>query len=91
MQIDTFSPNKFLTRNLKIGPFLRGATEVVDVLEEITAAGHDKLITAFLCVAAGVKFHRKVDGSRDVHLVLKRGKDATRRAVKLISKTNKMA
>lgn len=48
---------KILTRNLKIGPFLRGTTEVVDILEEITAAGHDELITAFLCVAAGVKFN----------------------------------
>lgn len=47
----------FLTRNLKIGPFLRRATKVVDILEEITTAGHDELVTAFLCVAAGVKFY----------------------------------
>ena len=51
------------------------STEVVDILEEITAAGHDELITAFFCVAAGVKFYRQVDGPWDVHLVLKREKD----------------
>ncbi len=64
----------FLTRNLEIRPFLRRATEVVDVLEEIAAAGHDELITAFLCVAAGVKFYRQVDGPRNVHFVLEREK-----------------
>lgn len=47
----------FLTRNLKISPFLWRAAEVVDVLEEISTARHDDLITAFLCVAAGVKFN----------------------------------
>lgn len=59
-----------LTRDFKVRPFLRRSTEVVDVLEEVTAAGHDELITAFLCVAAGVKLYRQVDGTRDVHLVL---------------------
>lgn len=55
--IDNYFIKIFLTRNLKIGPFLRRATEVVDILEEITAAGHEELITAFLCVAAGVKLY----------------------------------
>lgn len=67
----------FLTRDLKISPFLRRATKVVNVLEEITAARHDELITAFLCVAAGVKFYRKVDGARNMHLVLKEKESTT--------------
>lgn len=61
-----------LTRDFEVGPFLRRSTEVVNILEEITAAGHDKLITALFCVAAGVEFNRQVDGSGDVHFVLKR-------------------
>lgn len=61
-----------LTRDFKIRPFLRRTTEVVDILEEIAAAGHDEFITAFLCVAAGIKFYRQVNGSGDVHLVLER-------------------
>lgn len=44
----------------------------MDILDEITAAGHHKFITAFLSVAAGVKFHRQVNSPRDVHLVLQR-------------------
>lgn len=60
-----------LTRNLKVRPFLGRAAEVVDVLEEITAAGHEEFITAFFCVAAGVKLYRQIDGPWDVHLVLK--------------------
>lgn len=67
----------FLTRNLKISPFLWRATEVMNVLEEITAARHDEFITAFLCVAAGVKFYRQVDGPRNMHLVLKEKESAT--------------
>lgn len=51
---DFFSP---LTRDLKIRPLLRRATEIVDILEEIAAAGHDELITAFLGVAARVKLY----------------------------------
>lgn len=43
----------------------------MNVLEEITAARHDEFITAFLCVAAGVKLYRQVDGPRNMHLVLK--------------------
>lgn len=43
----------------------------MNVLEEITAARHDEFIAAFLCVAAGVKFYRQVDGPRNMHLVLK--------------------
>ena len=47
----------FLTGDLEIRPFLRRAAEVVDILEEIAAAGHDELVTAFFCVAAGVKLY----------------------------------
>lgn len=61
-----------LTRNLEIGPFLRRPAEIVDVLQEIAAAGHDELVAAFLRVATGVKFDRQVDGPRNVHLVLGR-------------------
>lgn len=60
-----------LTWNFKIRPFLRRATKDVDILKEVTAAGHDEFITTFLCVAAGVKFYRQVNGSWDVHLILK--------------------
>lgn len=66
----TYCLRTVLTRDFKVGPFLRRSTEVVNVLEEVSAAGHDELITAFLCVAAGVKLDRQVDGPRDVHLVL---------------------
>lgn len=43
----------------------------MDVLEEVTAAGHDELVTALLRVAAGVEFYRQVNGPRDVNLILK--------------------
>lgn len=66
-----------VTRDLEVGPLLRRSAEVVDVLEEVAAAGHDELVAAFLRVAAGVKFYRQVDGSRDVNLVLKSLSDFT--------------
>lgn len=66
-----------LTGNLEIGPFLRRPTEIVDVLQEVAAARHDELITAFLRVATGVEFDRQVDGPGNVHLVLGREGEKT--------------
>lgn len=64
----------FLTRNLEIRPFHWRTTEVVDVMEEIAAAWHGDLITAFLCVAVGVKLYWQVNSPWDVHFVLTRNR-----------------
>ncbi len=68
------SLSQILTWNLKVGPFLVRTTESVQVLQEVTAAGHKELITSFLCVTARVELHRQEDGSRDVHLILRQQK-----------------
>lgn len=60
-----------LTGDFKVGPLLRRPTEVVNILDKIAAAGHDELVAAFLCVAAGIEFYGQVDGAGDVHLVLR--------------------
>lgn len=64
-----------LTWNLKVCPFLMRTTESVHVLQEVTGAGHQKLIASFLCVTARVKLHRQVDRPGDVHFILKPEKE----------------
>lgn len=60
------------TWKLKIIPFLRRPTEAVPILLEITAAGHEQLITAFFCVTLRVKFDREVDSTRNVNFILRK-------------------
>lgn len=60
-----------LTWDFKVCPFLMRTAESVHVLEEVTSAGHQKLIASLLCVTARVKLHGQVDRTGDVHLILK--------------------